>query len=173
MMTEKLDALRELLASVEAGEWRPTPDFSRYMISERGAVWNTHSARVIAQNPCERGYPMVHVYDDAGHRKTRKVHVLVASAFLGPRPKGQEVRHLNGDKADPSRGNLAYGTRSENLYDRKRHDLPYSYRLKPSDVMDIKARLAGGERQTSIAAAYGVHRCTIGDIFRGKRHADI
>ena len=165
---------KEALAGlIEKVEWKPVPGFSRYMISERGEVWNTRTARPVAQNPCEKGYPMVHVYDDKSRRRTRKVHVLVASAFFGPRSEGQEVRHLSGDKADPSKGNLAYGTRSENLYDRKRHDLPNSYRLKPSDVVDIKARLARGERQTSIAAAYGVHRCTIGDIFRGKRHADI
>lgn len=49
------------------------------------------------------------------------VHQLVAEAFIGPRPDGQEVRHLNGDPADNRVQNLAYGTRSQNVADAIRH----------------------------------------------------
>jgi hypothetical protein len=49
------------------------------------------------------------------------VHVLVAAAFLGPCPDGQEVRHLDGDKLNNCLDNLIYGTRSENNLDTVRH----------------------------------------------------
>ena len=49
------------------------------------------------------------------------VHTLVSQAFIGPRPDGLEVRHLDGRPANNVVSNLAYGTHSENQYDRVRH----------------------------------------------------
>ena len=48
--------------------------------------------------------------------KKRTVHSLVAEAFIGPRPVGKEVHHINGDKTDNRPANLAYVTHSENLH---------------------------------------------------------
>jgi len=48
-------------------------------------------------------------------------HRLVALAFLGPRPEGAVVRHLDGDPLRPHAENLAYGTKSENLVDQVAH----------------------------------------------------
>lgn len=56
-----------------------------------------------------------------GQTKTSPVHTWVALTFLGPRPEGQEVRHLDGDPGNNTLGNLAYGTPSENRYDTVRH----------------------------------------------------
>jgi hypothetical protein len=51
----------------------------------------------------------------------RTVHSLMAEAFIGPRPDGQEVRHLNGQPADNRIENLTYGSKSENAYDSIEH----------------------------------------------------
>lgn len=51
----------------------------------------------------------------------RTVHSLVAEAFVGPRPSGQEVRHRNGKHADNRAANLRYGTRSNNMRDAVEH----------------------------------------------------
>ena len=40
---------------------------------------------------------------------------LVAESFLGPRPKGHETCHLNGDRSDNAVWNLKYVTRRENV----------------------------------------------------------
>lgn len=45
----------------------------------------------------------------------RKVHRLVAAAFIGPCPEGKEVNHKNGDFFDNRAENLEYVTRSENM----------------------------------------------------------
>lgn len=43
------------------------------------------------------------------------VHILVAEAFLGPRPGGmEECRHLDGDKLNNRADNLRWGTRPGN-----------------------------------------------------------
>jgi hypothetical protein len=49
------------------------------------------------------------------------VHSLVILAFVGPRPDGEQVRHLNGNPADNRLTNLAYGTQSQNQQDSLRH----------------------------------------------------
>lgn len=42
------------------------------------------------------------------------VHVLIAHAFLGPRPEGLEVDHINRDKRDNHATNLEYVTKKQN-----------------------------------------------------------
>ena len=49
------------------------------------------------------------------------VHVLVAEAFLGPRPEGAHILHWNDDGSDNRVSNLRYGTASENMHDRTRN----------------------------------------------------
>jgi hypothetical protein len=51
----------------------------------------------------------------------RYVHSLVAEAFIGPRPIGLEVRHLDGDSTNNAVDNLRYGTHAENMQDRVKH----------------------------------------------------
>jgi len=46
---------------------------------------------------------------------------LVATAFHGPCPDGQQCRHLNGDPADNRSDNLKWGTPSEQAHDKVRH----------------------------------------------------
>lgn len=53
--------------------------------------------------------------------RTRYLHDLVTSAFIGPKPPGQLVRHLNGITSDARLSNLAYGTYAENFADSLRH----------------------------------------------------
>lgn len=53
------------------------------------------------------------------HRKF--VHHLVLEAFVGPRPKGFEGAHLNGDRKDNRLTNLAWVTHAENTRHRKIH----------------------------------------------------
>lgn len=45
------------------------------------------------------------------------VHQLIALTFLGDRPKGYDVRHLDGNPQNNKLSNLAYGTRTQNILD--------------------------------------------------------
>lgn len=49
------------------------------------------------------------------------MHVLVAAAWLGPRPDGLVIRHLDGNSRNNDVRNLAYGTPAENVRDTVRH----------------------------------------------------
>lgn len=46
--------------------------------------------------------------------KRAYIHHLVAEAFIGPRPDGAVINHLNGCRSDNAAANLAYVSRSEN-----------------------------------------------------------
>jgi hypothetical protein len=100
--------------SDDQAEWRAVPGHERYEISSDGQVRRGSRALRGYVNP--RGYREVGI-DNA----IRTVHSLVLLAFVGDRPTGQEVRHLNDVKLDNRLENLAYGTHSENMHDRVRN----------------------------------------------------
>lgn len=54
----------------------------------------------------------------SGKYRTRRVHVLVCEAFHGPAQlPGMEVRHLDDNPLNNRVGNLAWGTRVDNMQD--------------------------------------------------------
>jgi hypothetical protein len=69
---------------------------------------------ILAATPDKDGYLRVSI---GGKRLA--VHQLVAAAFLGPCPPGQEVRHLRGQQHNGA-ADLAYGTHAENERDKRR-----------------------------------------------------
>ncbi|AVO25677.1 HNH endonuclease [Mycobacterium phage McGuire] len=111
--------------------WKEIPGFPDYEVSNRGRVrsWKnsrhgrskTPKPRTPQRHP--QGYLRVALSNhSAGMRQsTNNIHKLVLLAFVGPRPEGMEVRHLNGDPSDNRLENLAYGTKKENGADRVRH----------------------------------------------------
>lgn len=115
-------------------QWRPVVGFEgRYEVSNLGQVHSiartiTRSngvpqfinSRIIRTRPGARGYITIQLWrDNKAHIYT--VHRLVAAAWIGPRPDGLQVRHLDGDKTNNRADNLAYGTNSENQLDAVRH----------------------------------------------------
>lgn len=103
-------------------EWRPVPGFPGYEVSSLGRVVSKRRRCPQILKPWldSHGYPRVGLRTDDG-RALRSVHVVVATAFLGPRPDGCEVRHLDGSPLNNTPENLAWGTRSENERDKVRH----------------------------------------------------
>lgn len=95
----------------------------RYEVSSLGRVRSVPRARTKGGilKPWAQGkvgYLAVKLRDRP-HRPDRSalVHTLVAEAFLGPRPNGQQVRHLNTQSQDNRVENLAYGTGLDNAQD--------------------------------------------------------
>jgi len=115
------------------------------------------------------GYPALTLNRD-GVKTCFKIHVLVARAFLGPRPPGKEVAHWDGDRANPKLKNLRYATPIENQADRDRHGTRLfgekhgSAKLMASDVIAIRSRLNAGERSCDLAEEFGVVRSNIAEI---------
>ncbi|CQD07126.1 NUMOD4 motif protein [Mycolicibacterium conceptionense] len=77
--------------------------------------------RILSAAPNGDGYPTVNLSFPGQPSRTLYVHDLVLAAFVGPKPNGQEARHLNDSKSDCRLSNLAYGTRSDNQRDAVRN----------------------------------------------------
>ncbi len=69
----------------------------------------------------KRKYLTVSIANKKGVYCPESVHRLVLEAFIGECPKGMETRHLNGNSHDNRLSNLAWGTRSQNAFDRNTH----------------------------------------------------
>lgn len=103
--------------------WKPVVGYEgRYEVSNLGAVRAVHSTRSgsprpLAQTTDSHGYLSVTLYkgDGLAGRKSFGVHQLVAAAFIGEKPAGLDVNHLDGLRANNSSTNLEYVTRSENI----------------------------------------------------------
>lgn len=97
----------------------------------------------------------------------KPVHSLVALTFIGERPEGYDVLHINDIPTDNRLENLRYGTRTENIMDHFRNKGAWR-KLAESDVRDIKKRLAEGKTGASLAREYGVSDAAISAIKTGK-----
>lgn len=113
-----------------------------------------------------------------GKRWHTTVHILVAFAFLGPRPEGKEVNHKDGDKYNNCIDNLEYVTHQENQIHAarvlKRIAPPKmkgsknpSSKLTEPKVKEIRRLLALGDTIKSIAERFRVGKSTINRIKSG------
>jgi hypothetical protein len=101
-------------------EWRTAPD-ERYQVSSHGRIKGPRGIRKLFTDP-KSGHQRFVLYID-GVAHTIQAHTWVALVFIGPKPGGTEVRHLDGDPANNHFTNLAWGTRSENMLDRVAHGM--------------------------------------------------
>lgn len=114
--------------SLPGETWRAIPGYEGiYDVSDLGRVRSLPRKGVPVgciltqfNLPNPPGYFFVHL-TVRGKTRSRTVHQLVAAAFIGPRPAGHDTRHLDGNPLRNVPGNLAYGTRSENMQDMLRH----------------------------------------------------
>lgn len=92
--------------------FRPVPGYTDLYAGMDATI--VHAERGVLRKRIDpKGYHYVYV-SGVG---TRFVHQLMAHAYLGPQPKGIQVRHGVNGKLDNTPGNLCYGTPKENTHD--------------------------------------------------------
>lgn len=122
--------------------WVAVPDWEdEYQVSSEGRVrslerwvdgrWNTaHTKRarvfvperILKLHPWGRRREYLHVdLRRDGDFQRVAVHVLVLTAFVGPRPDGMVACHNNGNGKDNRLENLRWDTESANVQDSIRH----------------------------------------------------
>lgn len=154
---------------VQTEQWLPIAGYEgSYEISNFGRVKSLArpslnrpnrmiKERIRSTNIGWKGYIEITLRNGKKTKRCR-IHVLVAEAFIGPRPDGHETRHLDGDPSNNTVSNLEYGPPLQNCHDSKKrypdkctkdHDLTIEgniYRRKDQPGIRI-CKICHNERQ--------------------------
>lgn len=155
-------------------EWRPAsfPDCP-YEVSSLGRV------RRIGGAPLKyimtvHGYANVGVRTAGGFLSVR-VHRLVALTFLGPRPDGAVINHIDGDKCNNRATNLEYVTLSENalhstrVLGKKRGSSHNMVRYDEATILEVRRLYATGEwALIELAHRFGISKGHVRQIVQRK-----
>jgi len=165
--------------------WLPIKGYEgRYAVSDRGNVlsmtWGNTNLPKILKAGLSRGYASVFLYDENHQARRFTVHRLVMEAFAGERPKGMQINHKNGIKADNRLENLEYCTNSQNMkhahatgLQSNRGEKSSQSKFTDADVIAIRRRYKAGEKQTAIAREYGVHPSAVSNLISGRNWSHI
>ena len=174
----------------EDEEWRTCIESDLHEVSSLGRVrswcvrgsWvgnRSEEPRMLSILDNGNGYQQVSL----GRGKKRYVHDLVAAAFIGEKPDGCHVCHIDYDKSNNRASNLRYDTPSGNSRDVVRSGNHNRAKFTEAEVVAILDRLQSGEPAADLADEFGVGRSTIYNIasgrtwawiphpYRGKTHA--
>lgn len=111
--------------------WKTVDDFPNYEVSNLGNVRNKKTGKYRNPTIDTQGYKSIALTNDS-YLKTVRVHVLVARMFIGPRPNGYDINHVDGNKLNNAVSNLEYCTRSDNVrhaYENRLNKLTTSIRI--------------------------------------------
>ena len=106
--------------------------FEMYQISDTGEVYSKYSNKTLKPIKDKDGYLQVKLYKDK-KQYTRKLHRLVAEAFLDNPDNKPEVNHKNLDKTNNHVSNLEWATRAENCH----HQSENGHVVQPHNVYRI------------------------------------
>jgi hypothetical protein len=149
-------------------EWRTIDEFPEYQISEHGKMRRVSGGRYRAA--ILNGSVDIHGYvgftfnrKHLPKAEKRKIHRLVALAFLGAQPSAaHEVAHIDGDKTNNHYTNLRWCTHIENEKDKINHgtlkagETNHLSKLTSSDILLIRSEFANGVAIRQLADKMGV-----------------
>lgn len=90
------------------------PSAPKYAAREDGMIVNTETGLVLKPQNGRRGYFTLRIKHADGKMRTRYIHHLVAEAFIGFRPDGADIDHIDGNRKNNRADNLRYCSRREN-----------------------------------------------------------
>lgn len=136
--------------------WRPIPGFENFEISITGRIQHYRRLRPRITT-LKYGYPEITLSSPGKRRRTFYVHVLVAAAFLGPRPESMEINHKDGIKSNLRPSNLEYISHQDNMDHAWATGLMKSHKVKLSS-RDRASIIENPENLTnaSLARKFGV-----------------
>ena len=168
----------------------------RYSATDDGRIYSHLTNRFLKQQKTHRGYMSVHLFKN-GVSSRKRVHRLVAKAFISNPNEKEQINHIDGNKENNRVENLEWCTRSENAKDAYENGLmdktkkwaskmgklwggKYSHlaakvnrKLSRYDVNEIRERYKNGDTQIDIAKDYDVSNTVISLLLRGKTYKDI
>lgn len=173
--------------SIKPVEYRPIEGFPGYRVGDDGTVWScikqtglgngggtrsylSDEWTILKQTEMHRGYMTV-----ALRRRTKRVHRLVLTAFVGPCPAGMEGTHFpDRDKKNNRLTNLRWATPKQNQADRLTHgtdargEKHHCAVLNEQAVREIFELKSKGFSYKAIANKFGVDKATVKDVVAGR-----
>jgi len=156
-------------------EYRELDFAPGYRVGSDGTVWtlkinqNRQRSDWRPLNPwIQKGYASVKLGLGARKKyKTFRVHVLVLTVFVGPRPKGADGCHNNGCRSDNRLENLRWDARAENLNDRIAHGTlltgEKNKRAKLTDA-DVRSIRNSDEKLAALALRLNVSISAVSNV---------
>jgi len=135
------------------------------MVSKRGEIYSLLSRKIMHPMESESGHFFIIARVNKKGKKLY-VHRAVLLAFKGYPDTNQETRHLDGNPKNNDISNLKWGTRLENMLDKKIHgkqqfgeNHPFA-KLNEKKVIEIRKRFKT-ESARSLSKIYGVSHTAI------------
>ncbi len=158
--------------------WKPIVGFPGYEVSNRGRVGSfkkregaswiiTNTLQLILSHTLISGYRAVHPCHE-GTPSTRRIGGLVLEAFVGPRPKGMEVCHMDCNKQNDYLDNLRWDTHTANLADGYGST---TTRLTKQGAKQVRSLAAKGSSDEQLAKQFSVSKKTIARCRTGRSYA--
>ena len=157
--------------------WRPVPNYEGiYEISNHGnfAVLKK-DGRVLRKLNSSTHYLSVSCKSlNGGAQKSLYIHRVVALVFIGNRPDGMVIRHLDGNRFNNRADNLAYGTVQQNYEDtikHKTHKYENNGRALLSERCVNAIKYLHSQKlvkSSNLAKAFNVSNSTICAIVKGR-----
>jgi hypothetical protein len=148
------------------------PEFPELVVSDDGQIRGPRKWLKLFPNKTN---PYLHFNIYRSPKWTQlSVHVVVCTAFHGPRPAGLLVRHLDGDPLNNRADNLAWGTFEENEADKVAHgraargESHPHVKLTEGQVRAIRAARAAGIKLSELSAEYRISQTQISAIAHRK-----
>lgn len=151
------------------------PGYSNYTVTEDGKVFSHFTDKFIYIYKTKSGYYAVRMTNDSGKKRTEFLHRVVCLAW-NTKPDGcNVVRHLDNNKDNNHRLNLAWGTAKDNVNDKIRHGTKligtqiHNSKITEQDVRDIRYLYLNTDvTQKSLGIIYGMTQTGIGHIVNGR-----
>lgn len=129
--------------------WKNIKGYTNFSVSNDGQIRNDKTGRIYKTWLDSNGYPSLHIGKDI-----RRVHKLVAEAFIENPYNLPEVNHKDGNKQNCHESNLEWCTHAENIL-HSRRTLGKDYRRKGKFVVCVET---GKVYANATAAAKAVGR---------------
>lgn len=160
-------------------EWRDVVGFEAfYEVSASGQIRNKRNNRIVSGTVYSKGYVVV-CLSVGGNVERRLAHKIVAESWIGRRPDGMQIDHIDGNRRNNSKYNLRYVTAHQNILATVARGRQAAgtrngqARLTSEQVEEIRATRAKGGRYwgaKQLADRYGVTLQTIVKAAAHKSH---
>ena len=156
--------------------------FSNYSVNSNGEVFSfnhnrTGKKKKLSPGVDNKGYLRVGLVGSPSNRSTKKIHRLVAEAFISNPKNKPQVNHKNGIRSDNKVENLEWCTNKENVQHsiktlgRKRYGMDSHRRIlteyQVREALNLKKQGDLTTREISLITKINYH--TLLGIFQGNR----